>query len=336
MASFGMFDSLLVYQFVKRLAKPFHKWPAYDTGVIDKDGGIIVPPQDRTDEQKRSFKMFDLLVRNLKLLLAKMPGGSSRLASYAAALFLLREGAEADKYTSDQLMERLGDYMAEASVIIEEIANVVGSAPGHIAGVSDQSAPRFANARVFDVDSDKVMKSRFGKKDRDRWRKYVDEDDEGEEIRQYAKKNPKDSIILKDRATGAMVYLRKKQITESQAISMDDMKRLERYADSLFRAIGVDVEFSKHFYDRVNDSRNGKQITMPELLRMFNLQYAKNGKRIANMPPDAEAVLQDMATDINSPVVFKYNRRTGLLELMAKTIMRKKSFRSPDPFFAVR
>ena len=39
-----------------------------------------------------------------------------------------------------------------------------------------------------------------------------------------------------------------------------DLDSIERYADKLFKVIGVDIEFTKHFFDRVNDARNGKPI----------------------------------------------------------------------------
>lgn len=85
-------DLFLVYQFIRRLATPFDKWPAYEAGVIDKDGNIIKGKKERnTRAEKESFGIFDLMILKLKKLLAKVPGGSSRLASYAAALWLIKE-----------------------------------------------------------------------------------------------------------------------------------------------------------------------------------------------------------------------------------------------------
>lgn len=85
-------DLFLVYQFIRRLATPFEKWPAYEAGVIDKDGNILKGKKERNMRAEReSFGIFDLMILKLKRLLAKIPGGSSRLASYAAALWLIRE-----------------------------------------------------------------------------------------------------------------------------------------------------------------------------------------------------------------------------------------------------
>jgi hypothetical protein len=85
-------DLYLVYQFIRRLATPFTEWEAYKQGVIDADGNIIKSKKERnTRAEKDSFGIFDLMILKLKRLLAKIPGGSSRLASYAAALWLIKE-----------------------------------------------------------------------------------------------------------------------------------------------------------------------------------------------------------------------------------------------------
>ena len=50
-------------------------------------------------------------------------------------------------------------------------------------------------------------------------------------------------------------------------ITKSDLNQIERYADRLFAAVGIDVEFTRHFMDRVNDARNQAQITSSELVR---------------------------------------------------------------------
>lgn len=109
-------------------------------------------------------------------------------------------------------------------------------------------------------------------------------------------------------------------------ITKTDLDQLEKYADRLFGAVGIDVEFTRHFLDRVNDERNKKQITTAELTRLFKQSFKKYGKKIAQLGPDAEAVLNDMRTDVNMP--FALNLKGGELELVAKTIMRKKDFKT--------
>ena len=86
----------------------------------------------------------------------------------------------------------------------------------------------------------------------------------------------------------------------------------------------IDVEFTRHFIDRVNDARNKKDITPAELTRLFKQTYNKHGKKIPQSNSDAEAVLKDMQTDINMPFVLKYDRRTQEFDLIAKQLCVKK------------
>ena len=104
-------------------------------------------------------------------------------------------------------------------------------------------------------------------------------------------------------------------ITED--ISQQDLDAIEKYADKLFAKVGIDVEFTRHFLDRANDERNKKPITAPELIRIFRQEYKRWAKPIAQLGPDAEAVMKDMATDINVPFVLKWDRENGELDLVA-------------------
>ena len=116
-----------------------------------------------------------------------------------------------------------------------------------------------------------------------------------------------------------------RQLTER--VSKSDLDQIEKYADRLFAAVKIDVEFTKHFLDRVNDERNKKPINSAELIRLFRLTYKKYGKKIAKMNPDAEAVISDMETDVNMPFVLNLDK-DGMLDLVAKTVMRKKDFKT--------
>jgi len=107
-------------------------------------------------------------------------------------------------------------------------------------------------------------------------------------------------------------------------LTKNDLDAVEKYADRLYKSVGIDVEFTKHFLDRVNDERNKKQITVGELIRMFKQSRKMHGKKIAQLGPDAEAVLNDMQTDVNMPFALKWDGKE--LDLVAKTVMRKKDF----------
>jgi len=114
-----------------------------------------------------------------------------------------------------------------------------------------------------------------------------------------------------------------------EEITKKDLDQVEKYADKIFAKVGIDVEFTRHFMDRVNDARNKKPITTSELTRLFKQSFKKYGKKIAQLGPDAEAVINDMKTDVNMPFVL--NLKGQELELVAKTVMRKKDFKTSGP-----
>lgn len=120
-----------------------------------------------------------------------------------------------------------------------------------------------------------------------------------------------------------------------EEISQRDLDGIEKFADRLFAKVNIDVEFTRHFLDRVNDERNKKQITTAELTRLFKQTYNKHGKKIPQLGPDAEAVLKDMQTDINMPFVLKYDKRNQEFELVAKTVMRKKGFKTSNQTLSI-
>ena len=118
-------------------------------------------------------------------------------------------------------------------------------------------------------------------------------------------------------------------------ITQSDLDALEVFADRIFGKVGIDVEFTRHFLDRVNDDRNGEQITGSELTRLFKQEYKRWGKPIAQMGPDAEAVMKDLQTDINMPFALRWDRDNNELDLIVKTVMRKKDFKTSNKEFPV-
>jgi hypothetical protein len=139
-------DLFLVYQFIRRLATPFNKWKAYETGVIDDKGKILVKKKDRTDAQKKSWQIFDVMIANLKKLLAKIPGGSSRLASYVAALYLIREW---NHFTDGTLLtEDLNEEDLEESLSVfnDLYVNYITEETNVKALITEAAAPRWKKA----------------------------------------------------------------------------------------------------------------------------------------------------------------------------------------------
>lgn len=118
-------------------------------------------------------------------------------------------------------------------------------------------------------------------------------------------------------------------------ITKDELRAIETLVDALFKQVGMDVSFTKHFYDRVNDERNGKPITTSELMSLFRKSYAKYGKELAKLSPDMEGILKDVNTNINAPFVLHWDDRNQELDLVLKTVMRKKNFMSDTKAYTV-
>lgn len=85
-------DIYLTYRFIRSLVTPFDKTKAFELGIIDADGNPLKKKRElKTTEEKTAYTIYDRLVFKLKRLLGKIPGGKSRLASFAAALWLIKE-----------------------------------------------------------------------------------------------------------------------------------------------------------------------------------------------------------------------------------------------------
>lgn len=147
-------DLFLVYQFIKRLATPFNEWEAYKLGIIDEDGNQLKKRKDLvTRKEKDSFGIFDVMIMKLKRLIEKIPGGKSRIGTYAAALYLIKENEQISQYgdkmlTEEYLEEKLEEYMqivenvkteSQINIMFEQMfsedapANSAGA--GNVAGI---------------------------------------------------------------------------------------------------------------------------------------------------------------------------------------------------------
>ena len=95
-------DLFVTYRFIKLLVTPFEKTDAYTLGIIDKKGNRILPPPKGgvrqtkpksldTIEEKNAYTILHKLVFNIKKIFGKVPGLRTKLGTYAAALFLLKD-----------------------------------------------------------------------------------------------------------------------------------------------------------------------------------------------------------------------------------------------------
>ncbi len=85
-------DFFYALRFLRLLTTPFNKTKAFELGIIDAKGKVLKKSKTlKSNEEKSAYTVFHRLVFNIKRLLSKAPGGGSKLASYAAALFLIKE-----------------------------------------------------------------------------------------------------------------------------------------------------------------------------------------------------------------------------------------------------
>jgi hypothetical protein len=229
----GIGNIYFVYQFLKKLVTPFNKTKAFELGIVDEKGKILKRRRDlETDDEKDAYNLSDTLVWNLKKILGKIPLGKSRLASYAAALWLIKEQQDGYKITEEELelqffdqFEKMynNDLVFDSATlkkfedVLYEDSPTTAMGGGNIAvrGIPLLKKPpkglvmkRFGGIDVFAIDPTYFQKSRLGKKKYTRYSGYVGEDEAGEYIRAFARKYPKKPIIVMDSQTGCMQYLR--------------------------------------------------------------------------------------------------------------------------------
>lgn len=112
-------DLAYTFRFLTLLVTPFEKTKAFELGLIDAQGNRIKSVEISTGEQKSAYTAFHRLVFNIKRLLAKVPGGGSSIASYAAALYLIKEKLELKDSDIKKIVEKSGyeplDFLKESS-----------------------------------------------------------------------------------------------------------------------------------------------------------------------------------------------------------------------------
>ena len=133
-------DLLITYRIIKLLTTPFEKQDAYRLGIIDKNGKVLRKTKElKTGKERDAYTILHRFVFNLKRLINLVPGGKSKLGTYAAALgLLLKENKDINeieiekvlyKHLSDNdllvldddLKESTGfDYLPEGRYIITD------------------------------------------------------------------------------------------------------------------------------------------------------------------------------------------------------------------------
>ena len=82
----AIIDAYTVYKVIKKLTTDWEDTEAYKHGIIDDRGKVLKKFKElETRKEKDSYTILDRFVFNLKRILEKVPGGRSKLGSYAAA-----------------------------------------------------------------------------------------------------------------------------------------------------------------------------------------------------------------------------------------------------------
>ena len=120
-------DLFVTYRFLKLLTTPFEKQDAFKFGIIDKDGNRIKLPRSTkpavelvTQELKNSYTILHKLVFNIKKLFSKIPGLRTKLGTYAAALFLLKDTFKESVDDPDMFEKEFVKYLKENDIQFDD------------------------------------------------------------------------------------------------------------------------------------------------------------------------------------------------------------------------
>ena len=109
---------------------------------------------------------------------------------------------------------------------------------------------------------------------------------------------------------------------------MSDLQKIDKFADKQLNPVDT-VLTGKHFFDRLNDPRNGKEVSNAELIGFFKRLGKKKKDFIKFLNQYNQIVVKDNRTNLNIPFMKQANK------LIAKTIMRKDDFKSSDAKYTI-
>ena len=116
-------DLFVTYRFLKLLTTPFKKTDAFKLGIIDEKGHRILKPKSSkpaveltTTEQKNAYTILHKLVFNIKKLFEKVPGLRTKVGTYAAALFLLKDTFKESVDDPDIFEKEFMKYLRENNI----------------------------------------------------------------------------------------------------------------------------------------------------------------------------------------------------------------------------
>ena len=119
-------DLFVTYRFLRLLTTPFEKTDAFKLGIIDKNGNRIKKPKSTqpavelaTSELKNAYTILHKLVFNIKKIFGKVPGLRTKVGTYAAALFLLKDTFKEHIEDPDMFEKEFIKFLKENNVELD-------------------------------------------------------------------------------------------------------------------------------------------------------------------------------------------------------------------------
>ena len=123
-------DLFVTYRFIKLLTTPFDKTEAFKLGIIDENGNRIMPDpvggvrQTKpatlgTTAEKNAYTILHKLIFNIKKIFSKVPGLRTKVGTYAAALFLLKDTFKESVDDPDMFEKEFMKYLKEQGCEID-------------------------------------------------------------------------------------------------------------------------------------------------------------------------------------------------------------------------
>ena len=108
-------DLAYTFRFIRMMAMDWKSWDAYKLGIIDENGKRQRNVKLDNEEKKSAYTPFIRLAANLKRLVSAVPGGGSKLGSFASALFLIKEkvGDKGIKSICEEMNVEVLDFLNE-------------------------------------------------------------------------------------------------------------------------------------------------------------------------------------------------------------------------------
>ena len=120
-------DLFVTYRFLRLLTTPFEDTDAFKLGIIDENGNRIKLPKSTkpaveisTSELKNSYTILHKLVFNIKKIFSKVPGLRTKLGTYAAALFLLKDTFKESVDDPDMFEKEFVKYLKENNIKFDD------------------------------------------------------------------------------------------------------------------------------------------------------------------------------------------------------------------------